>query len=111
MSGTNDFTYEEKYKQINIDSGLTSPKKQKSEESEYEYYSHSSDSENNSVYLKSEYLLSNGFYYMEDEKDESIRKRREEGLNSHLLGYQKEIYLGVLYNDFGKLDVAGVSET
>ena len=54
----------------------------KSEKSEYEYYS-----EDDSNYVKSEYFLSDGFDYMEDEIDKSIRQRKEKRLNSHLLGY------------------------
>lgn len=47
---------------------------------------------------------------MESNVDASIRERKEAKLNSHLLGYQREIYLGILYDDSDKLVVAGVRD-
>ena len=85
MSLDFDPVYEEKYKEYNFDSGLNSPKltlRPPAEESEYEYCS-----EDDTAYMKSEYLLSDGFDYMEDEIEKSIRKRKNKRLNPHLLGY------------------------
>ena len=47
---------------------------------------------------------------MESEVETNLRKRREAKLNSHLLGYQREIYMGILFDDGAKLEVAGVNE-
>ena len=69
------------------------------EESEYgsEY-----ESEVDNDFIRSEYFKSDGFDYMESQIDKNLRQRKLKKLNSHLLGYQREIYMGILFDDADK---------
>ena len=77
------------------------------EESEYgsEY-----ESEVDNDFIRSEYFKSDGFDYMESQIDKNLRQRKLKKLNSHLLGYQREIYMGILFDDADKQQIAGVQD-
>ena len=88
----------------------TSPQKDSASHDPSEYESYYSSEKEEDFCIQSEYLQSDGFTYMESAADAEIRKRHELRLNSHLLGYQREIYLGILYDDGDKIEVAGVKD-